>query len=78
VYLEENRLLATTIGQGMPEVKPHLQPVQSGIYLSMMHAGASRKTTMRRNMAVIRTTSTMSKKIGGVSETEHQVNHHES
>jgi hypothetical protein len=26
-YLEGNRLLAATIGQGVPEVKLHLQPV---------------------------------------------------
>jgi hypothetical protein len=30
--------LAATIGQGVPEVKLHLQPVQSGIYPSTMHA----------------------------------------
>jgi hypothetical protein len=72
-----NRLLATTIGQGVSEVKPHPQPVQIGIYLSKMHAGASHRTIMRGTMAVIGMTSTTLLKIGGASKTEHQVHHHQ-
>ncbi len=60
MYLEENRLLAATIGQGVPEVKPRLQPVQGGIYPSAMRAAASRRTAMRENTTVIGMTSATS------------------
>jgi hypothetical protein len=67
-----------TIGQGVPKVKPHPQPVQISIYPSTMCAGASHITTMCGNMVVIGMTSATSLKIRGASETEHQVHHHSS
>jgi hypothetical protein len=48
------------------------------IYLSTMRAGASHITAIRENMVVIEMTSATSSKIGGASETEHQVHHHDS
>jgi hypothetical protein len=53
-------MLAATTGQGVPEVKPRLQPVQGGIYPSMMHTAASRRIAMHGNTVVIGTTSATS------------------
>jgi hypothetical protein len=49
-------LIVAEKSAGVPEVKPHLQLVQGGIYLSTMRIAASRRTAMHGNTAVIRTT----------------------
>jgi hypothetical protein len=59
----------------MPEAKLHLRLVQIAIYLSMMHNTASPRTVPRRSVAAIGTTSVMSLKIGGISESEHHLHH---
>jgi hypothetical protein len=69
---------ATTIRQGVPEVKSCLQLVQISIYPRMMHADASHRTAMRENMAVIGMISATLTKIGGASRTKHQVHHNHS
>jgi hypothetical protein len=69
---------ATTIRQGVPEVKSRLQLVQISIYPRMMHADASHRTAMRGNMAVIGMISATLTKIGGTSRTKHQVHHNDS
>jgi hypothetical protein len=53
---EAVNLIVAEKSTGVLEVKPHLQPVQGGIYLSTMRAVASRRTAMHGNTAVIRTT----------------------
>jgi hypothetical protein len=61
-------LSTTMIGQGIPEVKLHLRLVQITIWTSMMRDGASLRTVLRGNTTAIGMTSTMSTKIGGVSD----------
>jgi hypothetical protein len=58
----------------VPKVKPRPRLVQISILLRMMRVGASHRTTMCGNMAVIGMISATSSKIGGTSGTEDQVN----
>jgi hypothetical protein len=65
------------IGQGVPEVKSRPRLVQIDIYQRTMRVGASHRTAMHENMAVIRMISATSLKIRGASRTEHQVHHND-
>jgi hypothetical protein len=61
------------IGQGVPEAKLHLHSALIGAWLEMTRGDVSPKTAMFGNTTAIGTTSETLLKIGGVSETEHQV-----
>jgi hypothetical protein len=73
VFLEENHLVAIMIGQGMPEAKLHPHSALIGAWPEMTRSGASPRTAMFGNTAAIGMTSGTLLKIGGVSETEHQI-----
>jgi hypothetical protein len=70
-----NLLSVTMIGQGVLEVKLHLQLVQITVWPSTMRGSASLRIVSRGNTAVIGTTSKTSSKIEGVSDSEHHLHH---
>jgi hypothetical protein len=59
----------------VPEVKLHLQLVQSTVYLSMMRDAVTHRATLSGSVAAIGMTSGMSLKIIGISEPEHYLHH---